>query len=166
MMFSTRPAARRRWRAILRPGLRTRRWRGRFVISHIKSAVGLRPRNAPRGCCHRAEERGSLMLTQIKFGRRVGGVMAEESLSPTCTRVTALPATWLRRSRKERSHRGRDPRFLGETFCARARNPGRARNRALIVSEPAPPRICPRRNHNKAMRHQFHRSHIRPNIRN
>ena len=82
------------------------------------------------------------MLTQIKFGTSGWrAVMAEEFTFANVRRAVAGIARYVV-SQKEQEARiivGRDPRFLGETFCAMAAEILSAHGiTPLVVSEPAP----------------------------
>src|SRR6202049_4211068 len=114
-------------------------------VSHIESHVGPQPRNAPPGLPVAAMIRGSegsFMLTQIKFGTSGWrAVMAEEFTFVNVQRAVGGIARYVA-SQKAQGARvivGRDPRFLGETFCSMAAEILAAHGiTPLVVAEPAP----------------------------
>src|SRR6202049_2137248 len=114
-------------------------------VSHIESHVGPQPRNAPPGLPVAAMIRGSegsFMLTQINFGTSGWrAVMAEEFTFTNVRRAVGGIARYVASLKPEGARLivGRDPRFLGETFCALAAEILSEQGIApLVVSEPAP----------------------------
>src|SRR5450755_2200024 len=127
-----------------------------LFVGHIKSHVGLSERNAPRGSTAdptRSED--SFMLTQIKFGTSGWrAVMAEEFTFANVRRAVGGIARYVasQKSQGARVIVGRDPRFLGETFCSMAAEILAAKGiTPLVVADPAPtPAFAHAVTHNKA----------------
>jgi len=108
-----------------------------LFASHIKSAVGRRWEFVKDPA-----SKGRSMLTQIKFGTSGWrAVMAEEFTFANVRRAVEGIARYvvLQKPQGARVIVGRDPRFLGETFCSMAAEILAAHGiTPLVVAEPAP----------------------------
>src|ERR1700680_3518787 len=97
-------------------------------------------RHEGRGRIRRSED--SFMLTQIKFGTSGWrAVMAEEFTFANVRRAIGGIARYVAAQKKSgaRVIVGRDPRFLGETFCSMASEILTAHGiTPLVVGDPAP----------------------------